>query len=225
MPLPPIKMNAIETKSGLAVASGLPRTARKSEPAWLSQARESAIALFKKNGVPTLRDEDWRFTNLTPLAKFEFMLAGRSARHSVVKGALGNLPFASTPGSKLVFIDGIFAPELSYSPLAPASGVKAMNLVAALATETGLVRKHLFAHADAGKNALAALNGGHFQDGAFIHVAANSAADPIQLIFVSTAGNGGSTHPRVPVAQRGEPERLVRARVLLVADAQAGDVE
>ena len=197
-------MNAIETKSGAVGISGHSNPARNMEPEWLSQTRENAIALFEKTGIPTLRDEDWRFTNVTPLADFEFEPVDRSDRDGVTKASLGNLPFAGIPGSKLVFIDAIFTPELSCLPLAPASGLKVMNLAAALTTQTGLVRKHLFAHADAGKNAFAALNAGYFRDGAFIHVAANSVADPIQLIFISTKGDGETTHPRnLIVAERG----------------------
>ncbi|HXS69763.1 MAG TPA: Fe-S cluster assembly protein SufD [Candidatus Polarisedimenticolia bacterium] len=197
-------MNAIETKSGVAGISGPSNPASNTEPMWLSQARENAIARFKNAGIPTLRDENWRFTNVAPLADFEFEPSERSDWRGVSKAALRNLPFAGIPGSKLVFIDAIFTPELSCLPPASASGVKAMNLVAALTTQAGLVKKHLFEHADAGKNAFAALNGGYFQDGAFIHVAANSVADLIQLIFVSTKGDGETTHPRnLIVAERG----------------------
>jgi Fe-S cluster assembly protein SufD len=104
----------------------------------------------------------------------------------------------------LVFINAVFATELSSLSPPSVSGVKAMDLAAAIATEPALVRKHLFGYADATKNSFAALNGGYFQDGAFIHVSTNSVADPIQLIFISTTGEGETTHPRnLVVADRG----------------------
>jgi Fe-S cluster assembly protein SufD len=189
-------MNTIEIQPAPVTSFVVPvRPALHLEPLWLSRARENAMAHFKKTGLPTLRDEDWRFTNVTPLAEFEFDPANSSG-HSLNKAALANLPFAGVAGTKLVFIDAVFAPELSSFPAAPASGMKATNLGSALLTDSALVRKHLFAHADARKNAFAALNAACFQDGAFIHVPANTAADPIQLIFISTAATGETTHPR-----------------------------
>ncbi len=38
------------------------------EPGWLADARAEALARFRARGLPTLRDEDWRFTSLAPLA-------------------------------------------------------------------------------------------------------------------------------------------------------------
>ena len=33
----------------------------------LAGAREAALSHFGKHGLPTLRDEDWKYTDLTPL--------------------------------------------------------------------------------------------------------------------------------------------------------------
>lgn len=207
-------MNVIETMPRPGVRS-VP-AASEQEPLWLSQAREKALAHFEKAGIPTLRDEDWRFTNVAPLAQFAFKPTGKPAGQRVTRAALDQLPFAGIPGNKLVFINAVFAPELSTLPLTPVSGVKVMNLATALASEAALVRKELFAHADAGKNAFAALNAGCFQDGAFIHVAANHAADPIQLVFISTAAAGETTHPRnLVVAERGSRVTVLESFVSL----------
>lgn len=209
-------MNATETTSRSHTTSVLTLPAPDTEPLWLSQARANAIADFRSAGIPTLRDEDWRFTNVAPLAEFDLKPAGRDAWHGVTKAALETLPFASIPGTKLVFINGVFAPELSALPATPVSGVKVVNLAKALATEPALVRKHLFGHADAGKNAFSVLNRGYFQDGAFVHVAARSVADPIQVIFASTAGDRETSHPRnLIVAERGSRATVIENFVSL----------
>ncbi|HEV2248556.1 MAG TPA: Fe-S cluster assembly protein SufD [Terriglobia bacterium] len=209
-------MNAIETKPRPVTSSASGALARNTEPFWLSQARESALAHFERTGIPTLHDEDWRFTNVTPMAQFKFKPTSKPAGYGVTKATLEHLPFAGVHGGKLVFINAVFSPELSCLAPTPALGVKVMNLAAALATEAALVRKHLLEHADAGKNAFAALNGAHFRDGAFIHVAANHAADPIQLIFISTAEAGETTHPRnLIVAERGSRITVLETYVSL----------
>jgi len=44
---------------------------KESEP-WLDKLRESAFARFAKLGFPTTRDEEWRFTNVAPIARTVF---------------------------------------------------------------------------------------------------------------------------------------------------------
>ena len=41
-------------------------------PAWLYPLRKAGLARFAELGFPTLRDEDWRFTNIAPIAKMPF---------------------------------------------------------------------------------------------------------------------------------------------------------
>ena len=44
----------------------------RNEPAWLASLRKSGMERFAEIGFPTLRDEDWRFTNVAPIAKLPF---------------------------------------------------------------------------------------------------------------------------------------------------------
>src|SRR6266436_102017 len=43
-----------------------------SDPPWLREIREAASERFAELGFPTTRDEDWRFTNVAPLARISF---------------------------------------------------------------------------------------------------------------------------------------------------------
>src|SRR5437899_10215474 len=78
---------------------------------WLRKLREDAFARFCEVGFPTTHDEDWRFTNVSAIAKTPFKLVAPAA-HNVTKADLAPywLPEAAC---RLVFIDGSFAPELS----------------------------------------------------------------------------------------------------------------
>ena len=42
------------------------------DPAWLAEIRNSAFARFSGLGFPTTRDEEWRYTNVGPIAATEF---------------------------------------------------------------------------------------------------------------------------------------------------------
>ena len=42
---------------------------------WLRKLRRDAFARFCEVGFPTTHDEDWRFTNVAPIAQTPFRLA------------------------------------------------------------------------------------------------------------------------------------------------------
>ena len=187
------------------------------EPAWLLSARKDGVARFAELGLPTLHDEDWRFTNVAPIAKLAFKPVLEPAHHGVTGEALSQFPFTALAGGKLVFVNGRFAPELSSIAKLP-EGVKVMSLAAALASQPALVEKHLFRFARTDLNAFIALNTAFFQDGAFIYVPAGKAVvDPVHLLFVSTARENGTTaHPRnLIVAERGSQVTIVESYVSL----------
>ena len=48
--------------------------AQKPADSWLQSLREHAFRGFTKLGFPTTHDEDWRFTNIAPIARAEFVV-------------------------------------------------------------------------------------------------------------------------------------------------------
>jgi Fe-S cluster assembly protein SufD len=187
------------------------------EVAWVRAARKAGISHFVELGFPTLQDEDWRFTNVAPIAKLPFKPVFELAQDGVTAKALGHFTLAGLAGIKLVFVNGHFAPELSSTAKLP-EGVKVMSLAAALASDTALVEKHLFRHARADANAFTALNTAFFQDGAFIYVpAGETVPEPIQLLYVSTAKDDGATaHLRnLIVAEKGSQVTVIESFVSL----------
>ncbi len=167
------------------------------QPAWLFPLRKAGIACFAEQGFPTLKDEDWRFTNVSPIASLPFKPMAESVKDKSASEILAGAAFTKLAGSRLVFVNGHFAPELSSVAKLPA-GVKVSNLAAALAQDSVLVEKHLGRYAVGEGNAFAALNQAFFSDGAFIYVPSGvSVVEPVQLIFISTAKQAGDTiHPR-----------------------------
>src|SRR5262245_29672157 len=76
---------------------------------WLQDLRDHAASRFVELGFPTVRDEEWRFTNVAPIASAEFRPAP-AAR--VDAAALDAFVYADAP-HRLVIVNGRFAPELS----------------------------------------------------------------------------------------------------------------
>jgi hypothetical protein len=83
------------------------------EPTWLLSARKAGFMSFDKLGLPTLQDEDWRFTNVAPIAKMSLAPVVKPEQHGLTEKLLSQFPFAALVGSQLVFVNGQFVPELS----------------------------------------------------------------------------------------------------------------
>jgi len=193
----------------------LEREGVNTQPAWLFALRKAGLARFAELGFPTLQHEDWRFTNLAPLARLPFKPLLTHAADGVAAEALSAFPLARLPGSRLVFVDGQFSARLSSSGTQP-RGVRVGGLAAALRDEPGLVVKHLAKQVMDDSLAFTALNMAFFQDGAFIYVPAGAViAQPVQLIFASTGREAGATaQPRnLIVAEAGSQLTVVETYV------------
>ncbi|MEY2467255.1 MAG: Fe-S cluster assembly protein SufD, partial [Verrucomicrobiota bacterium] len=167
--------------------------AQTQQPSWLFPLRKAGIASFAEQGYPTLQDEDWRFTNVAPIANRPFQPVFEATGQKISVEALEQFPFSKLPGSKLVFVNGHYAPDLSKLRGLPA-GVKAGNLAAMLPPNAAFLEKHFARYAQTNGNAFTALNQAFFQDGGFVHVPNGvTVEEPIQFVFVSTTKQTGAT--------------------------------
>jgi Fe-S cluster assembly protein SufD len=174
------------------------------QPKWLLPLRQAGLARFAELGFPTLKDEDWRFTNVAPLAKLPLKPVLKTSADGAAKTALQKHIFAKLAGPRLVFVNGHFNAKLSVIGKLPA-GVAVSNLAAALDSGTGFqpvdgqdarstIEKQFNRCSRMDDNAFAALNQAFFLDGGFVHVeAGRNVEEPIQLVFISTASHDGET--------------------------------
>ncbi len=167
------------------------------QPSWLLPLRKAGITRFMDLGIPTLHDEDWRFTNLAPLAKLPLQPASEPANDAAARAALKKHIFTPLPGPRLIFINGQYSMTLSSVHGLP-DGVRVSNLMAALVADSESIKKQVGQCALTEDNAFAALNQAFFTDGGFVQVPAGvSVADPIQFIFIATTQQAGeSIQPR-----------------------------
>ena len=192
---------------------------RPDQPAWLANLRKGGIARFSEIGFPTVHHEDWRFTNVAPITKLPFEPIVEPARDGVP--AIKQFNFAEIDCTRLVFVDGHFAPKFS-RVLSQAKGVEIGNLAAVLDKDGALAQKHLGRHARIEQNAFAALNTAFFTDGAFIHVpAGQTVVDPVHLLFIATSTRTGATaHPRnLIIADRDSHLTVIESYVSTVQGA------
>src|SRR5436190_16691325 len=83
------------------------------QPAWMLPLRKEGLARFAELGFPTLQHEDWRFTNIAPIVKLPFKPVFEATVDGLKMEALKDFPFASLPGTRLVFVNGHYAASLS----------------------------------------------------------------------------------------------------------------
>jgi Fe-S cluster assembly protein SufD len=163
-------------------------------PAWLRETRQAAIDRFAERGLPTTRDEEWRYTSLAPLVATPLDLTAGEAREMPGEEALARFAMGPASWSRLVFVDGRYVAKLStIRPLPP--GSRLGSLAEAVITDEPTVRAHV---AGAAGDAFGALNAAFWPDGAFLHVPTGvSLEEPIQLLFVATAPEAlRADHPR-----------------------------
>jgi Fe-S cluster assembly protein SufD len=171
-------------------------------PAWLADARRAALARFEALRLPTARHEDWRFTNLGPLAATPF------ARPAEADGAVAGALLARAPapdGPRLVFVNGRLDAALSSRGPLP-QGVVLSGLADALRRMPEKVRPHLGRLATGEDHAFVAANAALFEDGGFVLLPRGAELDPpIALVFVTDAAAGpAAVHPRtLVVAEEG----------------------
>ena len=163
-------------------------------PNWLQALRGRAFERFCTLGFPTTKMEEWRFTNVAPIAKGLFAPA---------KGGKPATDVGSAP-NRLVFVDGRYAPELSSLAAVP-QGVT----FASLAEKPELAEKTLGCHADYQDQAFVALNTALFEDGAFLRIPRGVVLEePIYLHYVSS-GDGTVSHPRALIVAEAESQAAI----------------
>lgn len=172
-------------------------------PAWLAPRRRAALARFTELGFPTTRDEDWRYTNLAPLAARAFRSAG-----PVADDARLDVPAPLAPAGqawpRLVFVDGQYAARRS-APGALPAGARVVSLAEAMATSDPTVERHLAGLAGADAGVFAALSTAFARHGALVELPADTVAPaPIELLFLAAT-----------------PSVLAQPRILVVAGAHS----
>jgi Fe-S cluster assembly protein SufD len=174
---------------------------RAGEPAWLKALRGGALERFEELGFPTTEREEWKYTNVAPIARAGFRPAAVTA-DAPDRETIERFVAEESRRSRLVFVDGRFRPELS-SLEAVAEGLVAVELSeAARGEHAGLVREKLEAAAESA-GAFESLNAALSTGGALLLVPRGvRVAAPVQLLFVSASPEAASFPRVLVVAER-----------------------
>jgi Fe-S cluster assembly protein SufD len=146
---------------------------------WLQSINDRGVNLLRDQVLPSTRDEDWRFTDLSALYRTSFKPASVA---TVTAADLEAWTTADLP-VRVVFINGFFSPEHSTLDALP-SGITVQNLDSATA-----IAQDYLAKQQGMNEVFTALNTASFYDGVMIQVGKNQAIEtPIHLLFLTVAG-------------------------------------
>jgi Fe-S cluster assembly protein SufD len=176
------------------------------EPSWLQNLRENSFEQFERAGFPNIKQEEWKYTNVTSIARTDFAPVLISNGTALTRdGGLKSFIYEEARESTLVFVNGMLRRDLSSLAALPDS-VVAMDLREALrgGRDEAILREYLEHPALA--NGFAALNTALFRSGLFLKVPRGIKVDaPIHLLFIGEA-----------VAENPPPAAF--PRVLIVAE-------
>jgi len=160
---------------------------------WLKAQRMAQYSRFEAIGFPTMKHEEWKYTDVAPVKETPFHLAAHAGqvsadafRHLVPDDAL-----------VIVFVDGLLSPELSCIHDAE-TGVALHPLSAVLQAESDLARQALDVWQGEEEDCFASLNAALAEEGAYLWIGKGIAvAKEIHMVYLFTdQAEGMMTFPR-----------------------------
>lgn len=155
-----------------------------SDVAWLNEQRQAGLAQFEKVGLPGIRDEDWRFTNLRALKSNDFNISPKSSL---------SIELAPTSNPRLVFVDG-------HLDVAASTGLS--EHVSSLKDSLDAVNGVMGSTLPKNPHGFTALNSAYAQDGYVLHLKPGSVFDGVlEVVFVSQTADAVSHTRNVIIAE------------------------
>ena len=146
-------------------------------------ARATAVAALRRDGLPTARDESWKYTTLRALGQRRFLSGDATAAARAIDAATFALP--GIAGPRLVFVNGVFRADLS-----EAGNIAGLTLLP-LSAHPGELAALLHTEEGARADAFLRLNTALVADGALVRVDAGARIDaPLHLVFVGAPADG-----------------------------------
>lgn len=180
------------------------------ELGWLNRRRRDALARFAAGGFPTLRQEEWRYTNVAPIERRLFDLVpaepGRLTPADIA-------PWRIEGTDCLVFVDGWFDHALSRLPEAVGAALIG-PLSAVLGSDPEWVERHLGKALTHEEHGFLHFNTAWFSDGAVLRVPAGANLErPLLLLFISSRPDAVATTRNLVVVEQNATAEVIETHV------------
>jgi len=151
---------------------------------WFVDVRRRASEALVRDGLPTAREEAWKYTNLRSLAQRRHARGDEQAASRAIDAATIALPGADGP--RVVFVNGVYRADLSrWSAI---EGVSFQSFSEVIAGDAQAERVLLTRRFDSKAQAFARLNSALVLDGPVIRVAAGvGVPELVHVVYVGAA--------------------------------------
>ncbi len=171
-------------------------------PKWLKDLQMSGLSAFNKRGIPTVKDEEWKYTNLAPLKTntFDLPTAYTIGKNTTFEN------YCDSDDLNMVFVNGQFSSDLSNCTKAP-DGITVSTVSEAIADNPDQIRELLQKYSNTDEAPFIGLNQALAGDaGAYIRVAQSATHKGVIHIIHVTNGQNIIYAPRtlIVLAQSSE---------------------
>ncbi len=150
----------------------------------IHKIRKDAISKFELLDFPTQKDEEWKYTNLSALFKFNFKPDFKKVELNSEQ--IEKFLFGNTSNNLMVFVNGYFSKNLSKLEKVK-DKIIIKNLTDAAEENSDIVEKYFARNANYENQIFTALSTAYTRDGAFVCIPENTVIDePIHLLYIST---------------------------------------
>lgn len=149
--------------------------------------RKNAFAFFEKTGLPTAKQEEYRFT---PIAKrLEKYFTWDTKESTSPINSIDDFLIPTLVANILVFVNGRYSESLS-KIISPESEIRIKRLSVAFRSDSSIVSSYLDKVLHPDKDPFAAMNSAFWHEGLFIHVPENtSVSNPVFILHLNDASN------------------------------------
>lgn len=191
------------------------KTIANSSSAWLKNLRQDALNRFLKLGIPTTKEEDWKYTNLSELSSRSFKPAAETK--FTAEDQIRRL--CSKDEITFVLINGIFDEKLSSLGHLP-PGVTLMPLSEAITEKENLVKTLLSKYESKNESSFIALNNALSVNGVFVQIADKTIIKKlIHILHITQSKEGILTTPRTFITAGKSSEATILETHIGVGDS------
>ena len=192
------------------------RRALNGTTAGIANRRAAAIERFAELGLPTHKQEAWKYTNISKELEHPYTLSITAETPDLSEDAIAPFLIDDLDAHRLVLVNGRFDANLSDVGDLP-NGVIVTNLEAAGDEHADLVDAHYGQYADAEEEPFVALNTAFVQDGVFVYIPRGTMLEkPVFVLHVTATDGDLMIQPRnLFVAEDGAAARVIEAQASL----------
>ncbi|MBZ0166800.1 MAG: Fe-S cluster assembly protein SufD [Candidatus Omnitrophica bacterium] len=151
---------------------------------WMKSLRKESLARFENAGIPTVKDEEWKYTNMSPIVKQKFSLAA-SADFSEQKAFDA---YCANDPIRITFVNGRFDPGLSRLNKLP-QGLTVLTMDQALQSHGEQIQRLLSLYETGESSSFTALNTALTDNGVYMEIDANAHVPEYVHIVHVTSGS------------------------------------